>query len=149
IATVEMLFREHWPTSASVYLPHGEVPAILRGFDLFCAPSICDSESFGVAAVEAMACGVPVVVSNADGFREVVVDGKTGFIVPKRDFATLANKMFLLARDPALRRAMGDEGRLHVLANYRWADNVLMMEDALTETALKCKYKKITDGGPV
>lgn len=115
-------------------VPHSEVPKIISGFDIFCAPSISDSESFGVAAVEAMACGVPVVVSNADGFREVVKDQKTGFIVTRKDPVLLANKLFVLANDAELRRKMGEEGRRHVQANYEWNDCVAVMENALYDT---------------
>lgn len=118
-------------------VPHTEVPAVLRGFDVFCAPSVYDSESFGVAAVEAMACGVPVVVSDADGLREVTLDGTTGYVIHKRDAATLANKLTLLAHDPSLRASMGRAGRAHVLKNYRWEDNVETMENALTDTLAK------------
>lgn len=49
------------------------------------AVSLSRSESFGVVAVEAMACGCPVVTSDADGFTEVVADGETGFVVPRND----------------------------------------------------------------
>lgn len=115
-------------------VPHSKVPKIISGFDIFCAPSISDSESFGVAAVEAMACGVPVLVSNVDGFREVVKNGETGFIVTRRDPVLLANKLFVLANDAELRRKMGEEGRRHVQANYEWNDCVAAMENALTET---------------
>lgn len=115
-------------------VPHSKVPEIISGFDIFCAPSIDDSESFGVAAVEAMACGVPVVVSNVDGFREVVKDGETGFIVTRKDPVLLANKLFVLACGEELRQKMGEEGRRHVKTNYEWDDCVETMENALYET---------------
>jgi glycosyltransferase involved in cell wall biosynthesis len=116
-------------------VPHEEVPRILSGFDIFCAPSISDSESFGVAAVEAMACEVPVVVSDVDGFREVVCDRVTGFIVTRRDPVTLSNKLYELACDSGLRKKMGQAGRRHVLECYDWPDCVTKMESALRETA--------------
>lgn len=111
---------------------HSQVPHILSGFHIFCAPS--RMESFGVAAVEAMACGVPVVVSDADGLKEVVKDGVTGFVVPREDFVMLSNKLYLLAVSPKLRAEMGEAGREHVLQFYDWEQNVGMMEQAMHET---------------
>ena len=63
---------------------------VLRGADLFLLPSA--TESFGLAALEAMACGVPVVASAAGGIPEVVEDGKTGFLVPPGDVATMVDR---------------------------------------------------------
>ena len=117
------------------HVPHSKVPEALSGFDIFCAPSTADSESFGVAAVEAMACGLPVVVSDADGFREVVKDRETGYIVTRRDYVSMANKLYELTLDPALRKRMGQAGRAHVLAHYAWENCVDAMERALAETA--------------
>lgn len=115
---------------------HSQVPELLSKMDIFCCPSISDSESFGVAAVEAMACGVPVVASDVDGFREVVEDRVTGFIVKRRDPAMLANKLYELACDPGLRERMGDAGRQHVRAHYEWDSCVNAMEKALADTII-------------
>lgn len=115
---------------------HSKVPEIISGFDIFCAPSINDSESFGVAAVEAMACEVPVVVGDVDGFKEVVVDGKTGFIVTRKDPVLMSNKLYILATDKNLRETMGKMGREHVKENYEWRDCVDKMSDALRETVM-------------
>jgi len=63
---------------------------VLRGADLFLLPSA--TESFGLAALEAMACGVPVIASAAGGIPEVVEDGKTGFLAPPGDVATMIDR---------------------------------------------------------
>lgn len=123
-------------------VPHSLVPQVISGFDIFCAPSISDSESFGVAAVEAMACEVPVVVGDVDGFREVVRDRETGFIVTPRDQVILANKLYTLACDPELRLEMGKAGRQHVKRLYEWSDCVIAMENALTETVMTARSGK-------
>src|SRR5213076_1916291 len=57
-----------------------EVADLLRGGDLFLLPS--QNESFGLSALEAMACGVPVIATREGGLPEVVVDGETGYLVP-------------------------------------------------------------------
>jgi len=57
-----------------------QVADLLRGGDLFLLPS--QNESFGLSALEAMACGVPVIATREGGLPEVVVDGETGYLVP-------------------------------------------------------------------
>jgi glycosyltransferase involved in cell wall biosynthesis len=89
------------------------VADILRGTDLFLLPS--ETESFGLAALEAMACGVPVLASAVGGLPEVVVDGETGFLTPPGAIdAMVANGVRILGdaalharfRDAAARRAL-------------------------------------------
>lgn len=101
-------------------IPHRDVPDALGRMDVFVAASRLDSESFGVAVIEASACGVPVIVSDAGGLPEVVIDGVTGLIVPRERPAILADTMARLADDPKLRAQMGDAGRRHVAARYEW-----------------------------
>ena len=91
------------------------------------AVSLSDSESFGVVAVEAMACECPVVVSDADGFTEVVEDGVTGFIVPRRNPEAAAAAIQKFIDNPTLRAKMGQAGRKRVLQFYDWNDNVNTM----------------------
>lgn len=109
---------------------HEKVPAMLQRLDIFSALSRDDSESFGVAAVEAAACGLPVIVSNADGLAEVTLDKKTGFVVPKNDPRAAADALLQLIRDPNLRKTMGDAGRIHVLDNYTWEKSLDTMISA-------------------
>jgi len=84
-------------------------------------------ESFGVAAVEAMACECPVVVSDADGFTEVVVNNETGFIVPQKDIQATVNAIQKFVDDPKLREKMGEAGRNRVCELYNWENNVTQM----------------------
>ncbi len=67
--------------------------------DLFLLPS--ETESFGLAALEAMACEVPVVSSNAGGIPELVVDGKTGFTSPIGDYEKMGKDAIHLLEDPS------------------------------------------------
>jgi glycosyltransferase involved in cell wall biosynthesis len=99
-------------------VPHAEVPAWLRRFDLFVAPS--RQESFGVAVVEAGACGLPVVVSDAGGLPEVVQDGHTGLVVPVGDVPRLQAALKTLVMDATLRTRLGRQGREFVAREYAW-----------------------------
>jgi L-malate glycosyltransferase len=108
-------------------VPHAQVPATLQGFDVFAAASRLDSESFGVAVIEASACGLPVVVTRAGGLPEVVREGETGLIVEREDPPALANALRTLLADAALRQRLGQAGRAHVQARYEWAESVQRM----------------------
>lgn len=107
---------------------HEQIPEYLHSFDLFVVPSLTDRESFGVAAVEASAAGLPVIASRVGGLPEVVLDGKTGFLVPPGDIDALAAAISRLLNDPVLRAQMGRAGRQFVLGHYRWEDNAKLME---------------------
>ncbi|MED5073951.1 glycosyltransferase [Anoxybacillus geothermalis] len=108
-------------------VPNEQVPLYINQMDIFAVPSTEDSESFGVAAVEAMACGVPVVVSNVGGLPEVVREGTTGLIVPKNSPEKLAGAFERLLLDEELRRRMGENGVNHVHEHYVWAENAMRM----------------------
>ncbi len=76
----------------------------LSSADLFLLPSA--QESFGLAALEAMACGVPVVASNVGGLPEIIDDGVTGFVCPPDEMETMAERSIELLTDPARHDAM-------------------------------------------
>ena len=78
-------------------------------------------EPFGITPVEAMACATPVVGSDTGGIRYSVVDGETGFLVPARDPDRLAEKLAVLARDPALARRMGLAGARRANRLFTWS----------------------------
>lgn len=107
------------------FIENDKLPEVYNSFSV--SVSVSNSESFGVVAVEAMACECPVVTSDADGFTEVVENGKTGFIVPKRDSEATAQAIQKFIDDPMLREEMGKKGRDHVERMYDWNDNVKTM----------------------
>jgi L-malate glycosyltransferase len=74
--------------------------ALLSISDLFLLPSI--QESFGLAALEAMACGVPVVASRVGGLPEIIEDGVTGFVCAPDDVDGMAARGVTLLTDPDL-----------------------------------------------
>jgi glycosyltransferase involved in cell wall biosynthesis len=103
--------------------------SILNSFNIYVIPSIIDSETFGVAAVEASSCELPVIASNVGGLPEVVEDKITGLIVPPRDVKALADALELLISNKALRMEFGKNGRIKVEKEYDWKNNVKKMVD--------------------
>lgn len=83
-----------------------EVEEIIAAADLALFPS--ESESFGLAPLEAQACGVPVVTSNVGGLPEVVVDGVTGLLHDVGDIDGMVTATMALLTDPVRARAMGE-----------------------------------------
>lgn len=94
-----------------------DVPGILRGLDLLVHASL-RPEPFGRVLVEAQACGLPVVASNAGGVPEIVLDAGTGLLVPPGDPGALAAAILALIGDPARRRAMGEAGIRRAREHY-------------------------------
>jgi len=94
-------------------------------YDIMVMPS--RSESFGVAAVEAGACGLPVVASKVGGIPEVVKDGETGILVPPDDPGALAGAIRQLVEDVEMRKRMGGNGRDFVEETYSWEKSVEQM----------------------
>lgn len=90
--------------------------SLLWALDIFAMPSL--QEGLGVAVLEAMACGLPVVASATGGLVDAVEDGVTGIQVPVADARALANAVELLFSSPELRVAMGTAGRDRVIAKF-------------------------------
>jgi glycosyltransferase involved in cell wall biosynthesis len=105
-------------------IPHEEVPDYLNMLDIYSALSISDSESFGVAVIEASACELPVVVSNIGGLKEVVEDEVTGLLVAPKSIedAVMAFERLLINKE--LRKEIGRNGRKRIINLYNWSDNV-------------------------
>ena len=78
-----------------------------------------EQESFGLAALEAMACEVPVIASRVGGVPEVVTDGETGFLSEVGDIGKMAEDAAYLLADAEVRRNMGRRARELALARYR------------------------------
>lgn len=85
------------------------VEEILSIADVFMIPS--GSETFGLAALEAMACEVPVVASDIGGLPELVVEGETGYLCPLGDIDAFTDRAYRILTDEALHKRMADAGR--------------------------------------
>jgi phosphatidylinositol alpha-mannosyltransferase len=91
-------------------LPNRELPPYHAAGDVFVAAAT-GQESFGIALVEAMAAGLPVVATDIPGYREVVADGVEGLLVPPRDPEALAAGLARVLTDPDLAARLGRAGR--------------------------------------
>src|SRR5258707_10069084 len=90
----------------------GNVPnleGVVGAADVSLLPS--EAESFGMAALEAMASEVPVIGSRAGGLPEVVVEGETGYLLPVRDIEGMAGRAIEILSTPDLQRRRGRNGR--------------------------------------
>jgi colanic acid/amylovoran biosynthesis glycosyltransferase len=119
----------------------GRLPPIavrdrLQDSDVFVLPSL--SEGFCNAAIEAMACGIPVVMTNCGGVREGLTQGIEGFVVPLRDPHAMADAVAALAKDPALRARMGQAGRARIAQDFT-LDRHVRDFVALLEEVRECR----------
>ncbi len=117
------------------YIVNSKVPEALNKMDVCLLGSI--QESFGVSVIEAMSCGIPVIATDTEGFKEVLPSGKAGYIVPVGDASSMAEKMLTLYRNPELRLEMGNNGIECVRKKYDWEKNVKRMEEIYNEMIKK------------
>jgi glycosyltransferase involved in cell wall biosynthesis len=96
--------------------------------------SIEESESFGLAVIEAAACEVPAVVSNVGGLPEAVEDNVTGFIVESKNIQQAANALIKLITDRKLKNKMGKMGRERVIRDFNWNEKVIEMLNLYRKT---------------
>jgi glycosyltransferase involved in cell wall biosynthesis len=110
-------------------MPDADLPALYRSAEVFVLPSveltcygkpIVVSELLGLAVLEAMASGTPVIASRVGGVPEIVRDGETGFLVQPGDVAELHERLREVLADPALARRLGANARQHVLERFTW-----------------------------
>jgi glycosyltransferase involved in cell wall biosynthesis len=106
---------------------NAELPRMLRSAQVYISTSLSDA---GIAAstAEAMACGVPVVVSNTGENDKWIDEAHNGFLVPARDPAALARKICDLLRDAALRVRIGSAGRVSIVERNDYVREMEKME---------------------
>ncbi len=112
-------------------VPHEHLPSYYAAADVLAMAS--SYESFGLVAVEALACGTPVVATRVGGLRSIVRDGETGLLVPWRDADLFAERLRRVLSDAALRARLASNARASVL-EFGWdriaEDHVALYEDA-------------------
>jgi glycosyltransferase involved in cell wall biosynthesis len=101
------------------FVPNDELQGLYARAAVVACPS--RREGFGVACLEAMAHGRPVVATNVGGLRDLVIDGETGLVVPPRDPAALRAALNRLLADTGLRRRLGLAGRQRAHERFSWS----------------------------
>jgi glycosyltransferase involved in cell wall biosynthesis len=86
-----------------------ELVRLYQQCDLFVLPTRADC--YSLVALEAMACGLPVVISNLGGIPDIVAEGETGFLMAPDDYEALSAHLDSLVKDAAMRRKMGEAAR--------------------------------------
>ncbi|MCL4457144.1 MAG: glycosyltransferase family 4 protein [Nitrospirae bacterium] len=107
---------------------HSDLPRIISQADIFVQPSIGE-EAFGISIVEAMSCGVPVLASRNGGMPEIVIDGKTGLLLPAGDKAAWKEAINTLLKQPDLLHEMGINARIRAEDHFSWSANALKLEN--------------------
>ena len=100
------------------WLERDHLPAVYAQADVFVLPS--RDEGMPNAMLEAMAAGLPVIGSKVAGLDEVVIDGKTGLLIPPEDAAALAEAIRILIEDRDHTFALGQAARTRVEADFSW-----------------------------
>jgi len=109
---------------------HDRLPLFYNAADVCVVPSL--HESFGLVALEAMACGTPVVASDVGGLRETVKDGETGYLIAGRSPQPFARRITSLLADDALRRSLGRTARREV-TRFGWGNIADAIETAYAD----------------
>jgi glycosyltransferase involved in cell wall biosynthesis len=118
---------------------HASMPALLRSADLLL--DISWYEPFGMAALEAMACGTPVVASAIGGHRDTVVDGTTGVLLPPGQPTLLARRIRRLLASPMLLEGYGIAAADRACARYSW-DRVGRETVSVYESVQRCGIQR-------
>lgn len=103
---------------------HDQLPAFFATADIFIGPSIVaksgDSEGFGLVFAEAMSCGTPVIASDLPAIRDIVVDGKTGYLVRQKVAEEIADKIMMILDNLDEFGEMQQAARCHILNTFDW-----------------------------
>lgn len=116
VLDIEKLVRYYNQTPLFIYAPH--------------------NEALGLVALEAMACGTPVIGVAEGGVKETVANGQTGLLI-ERDPQKFADAISGLLADEQLRESYGRQAREYVMKEWNWESATAQVEQHLTETALK------------
>jgi glycosyltransferase involved in cell wall biosynthesis len=114
-------------------ISYREIPAYMAAADVLVHPSL--DEGLPRVVLEAMAMKLPVVASRVGGIPEVVIDGRTGLLVPAGDPDSLAHALQRVLASMQLARGWGEEARASVEATYSFEAGIALYADLLAEVA--------------
>jgi glycosyltransferase involved in cell wall biosynthesis len=114
-------FRLESKTIFAGYVPNEDLPKYYNLADVAVLPSVDKSEAFGLALVEAMSCGKPVIASNLPGVRSVVTEKLNGLLVEPKNSDDLAAKINFFLSNPGEAYEFGKAGRNKVKLKYDWS----------------------------
>jgi glycosyltransferase involved in cell wall biosynthesis len=119
-------------------LAAGEIPKYLASSDIYVSTSLSDS---GLAAStgEAMACGLPVIVTDVGGNREWIIDGESGFIIPVKDYKMLAEKIIILLINKEVNKKFGKASRKIIEERQDYYKEMEKMEQICLDLIKKFK----------
>lgn len=106
-----------------------ELVCLYQSCDLFVLPTRADC--YSLVALEAMACGLPVVVTSIGGIPELVVEGENGYLIPPDDYESLNARLNELVARPELRQRLGAAGRRRVVERYDSRSGVQTILEAM------------------
>lgn len=115
--------------------PHAEAMAHMAACRVFVMPSW--NEAMGIAYLEAMAHGKPVVGCQGEGIADVVTDGETGLLVPPRDADAVAEALLWLLDHPVEAERMGQKARKLILQEYTWDHNAHRVRQVYEEVCAR------------
>jgi len=115
-------------------IPNHEMPEVYAECDVYMQPSII--EPFGIAVLEAMACGKPVIGTNVGGMMDTIVDGETGFLVKPEDSKGLAERIITLS-DKKLRKKLGKNARERAVEYFDWEPIALKYVEVINKIVRK------------
>jgi glycosyltransferase involved in cell wall biosynthesis len=124
--------------------PPEQMPGEFAAADLFCLPSWW--EAMPLSVLEAMAAGLPVVATDVGDVARAVTDGRTGYVVPVRNPAKLAEALEPLLAEPELRRRMGAAGRARVVEHFS-SDGTAARVSALYDDLVPASRGRLRRGG--
>ncbi len=109
--------------------------------DVFVFPT--QAEAFGIAAVEAIACGVPVIATASGGLTDIVIDGTTGFLVPPNDPDAVAARIRHLIEQPDARLRMARAARQHAETMFDAVHNAAQIAELMAQAVIDAKVGSI------
>ncbi|MBX4259979.1 glycosyltransferase [Clostridium estertheticum] len=104
-----------------------KVPEYINMMDIVCLPSL--SESFGVSAVEACACGRPIIATEVGGLKEIIINNYNGFVIKQKNSEDIELKLMKIIENEEQMKEFSKNARKLVLEKYNWCENAKIMND--------------------